>query len=349
MAKYLNGEDGAAEVDATLDIFKQSYSGLVYEALSGPLEDEDDSDSSMEGSFVLDGVQLRSEDFVSVTSIPMDPLAAILLEKARISLANCDSYARRLDLYAEAAERGSAEALYLWGMMVKYGTESGNTQCGSASTDDVRRSSIARSTGVAIKHWFTSTSSTVSDGGIESDRSTYAFMVAADMGCAAALVPLAFALLHGSGIGPITRNPLAKVPTTLNIPLHPSFIAESGGPNAYYRLSKLHFSMSKALLQYHPRRANESRHKTDTKKTATTSSLASSVIDRESYPPSAMDGDNSNVNTSSGSHVVVDDTDAFPSISATALAIGMLHLAAMHGIPEAHKTLAYRSVSHSIG
>jgi hypothetical protein len=40
------------------------------------------------------------------------------------------SYAHRLDLYAQAAELGSAEGLYHWAMMLAFGVEKGDVDCG---------------------------------------------------------------------------------------------------------------------------------------------------------------------------------------------------------------------------
>jgi len=367
MAKYLRGhassEGVSGGIDAILSVFKRSGSGLVYEAIPPTVErdslfDEDGIDlpAVNGGPFMFSGVRLDEGDFGSSASIPPDPLAAILLEKARISLANCDSYSRRLDLYAEAAERGSAEALYLWGMMVKYGTEAANTQCGSSNTDDnIGRSSFVGSTSSAIKsllqggstnHGFASSGWTEAD-----DRSTYAFLVAADMGHAAALVPLAFTLLHGMGAGPLMRNPLARVSVSLNIPLHPSFIAAaSDGSAAFYRLTKLHFMMSKAMLQQGRPNDRDDQVISDIRKDKAFP-LASSVVDDDSHlsvsvfnshceeMPSSSEGDSrSKVDTT----CCIGGEDHFPYIDATSLAIGMLHIAALHSIPEAHKALAYR-------
>lgn len=353
MAKYLRGhassEGVSGGIDAILNVFKRSGSGLVYEDIPPTVE----RDSLLEedgiglpavtgGPFMFSGVRLDEGDFGSNASIPPDPLAAILLEKARISLANCDSYSRRLDLYAEAAERGSAEALYLWGMMAKYGTEAANTQCGSSNTD---------STSSAIKSLLQGSTNhgSASGGWTEADdRSTYAFLVAADMGHAAALVPLAFSLLHGTGAGPLMRNPLARVSVSLNIPLHPSFIAAaSDGSTAFYRLTKLHFMMSKALLQQGRPSDRNDQVISETRKEKAFP-LASSVVDDDSHLPvtnsrceetsSSTEGGRSKVDTT----CCIGDEDHFPYIDATSLAIGMLHIAALHSIPEAHKALAYR-------
>jgi hypothetical protein len=40
------------------------------------------------------------------------------------------SYTHRLDLYAQAAELGSAEGLYHWAMMLAFGVEKGDVDCG---------------------------------------------------------------------------------------------------------------------------------------------------------------------------------------------------------------------------
>jgi len=354
MAKYLIGHassDLSGGIDTTLDVFKRSDSGLVYEAVAPvggdglQLDDSSSNGSHIGGSFMFSGVRLDRGDFGSSGSIPLDPLAAIILEKARISLANCESYSRRLDLYAEAAERGSAEALYLWGMMIKYGTESANTQCGSSNTDGTGRSSVVGSASSVIKGLFQGTKQDFSYGArTESERSTYAFLVAADMGHAAAIVPLAFALLHGTGAEVLMRNPLARLPVSLNIPLHPSYItAASVGFETFYRLNKLHFMMSKALLQRRKQSNHGKRSMSETRKNKQFS-LASSVIDGDSYLPvsdhPSEEGCNKDYDTIHGSCAAEEETS--PSIDATALAIGMLHVAALHSVPEAHKALAYR-------
>lgn len=365
MAKYLRGhassEGVSGGIDAILNVFKRSGSGLVYsEAIIPPTMERDslleedgiDLPAVTGGPYMFSGVRLDEGDFRSSASIPPDPLATILLEKARISLANCDSYSRRLDLYAEAAERGSAEALYLWGMMVKYGTEAANTQCGSSNTDDgTGRSSFVGSTSSAIKSLLQGSANhgSASGGWTEADdRSTYAFLVAVDMGHAAALVPLAFSLLHGTGAGPLMRNPLAKVSVSLKIPLHPSYIAASSdGSTAFYRLNKLHFMMSKALLQQRRLSDRDNQVISENRKEKSFP-LASSVVDDDSYLPvtnsrceetsSSSEGGRSKVDTT----CCIGDEDHFPYVDATSLAIGMLYIAALHSIPEAHKALAYR-------
>jgi hypothetical protein len=50
-------------------------------------------------------------------------IAQKLLEEGHNAQVSCLSPDIRLDLYAEAASQGSAEALYLWGMLLAYKAE----------------------------------------------------------------------------------------------------------------------------------------------------------------------------------------------------------------------------------
>ncbi len=70
-------------------------------------EEMDPDDMSFEDRYTFSsgsGSTSTSDDTAS-----NDKIAALILSKAQTATANCESYGSRVDLYSEAAERGSAE------------------------------------------------------------------------------------------------------------------------------------------------------------------------------------------------------------------------------------------------
>ena len=127
-------ENGAGEavdaVDTVLALLREAQSRLVY-------ADRDALDTSESATGSGEGHKDYGY-FADTSSVALlhDSVAAALLTYARQGLSDCDLFERRLDLYAEAAERGSAEALYHWAMLLKYGSEGATTNCGVSDAGD---------------------------------------------------------------------------------------------------------------------------------------------------------------------------------------------------------------------
>jgi hypothetical protein len=137
-----------------------------------------------------------------VIHIDEDPIIPILLQRAQASLDACESYETRLDLYAEAAERGSAEALYKWALLIKQGSEVSNTVCGVASGGEEAKTSTSASSSSVAGMWGGKTASQpAASVSFEHERAT--MLIAADMGHAPTLVSLAFTLLNSYGAQPM--------------------------------------------------------------------------------------------------------------------------------------------------
>lgn len=127
--------------------------------------------------------------------------AAALLSRGKESAQRCESLPLRHDVYAEAAERGSAEALYLWAMIELTGSESPSSNCGYSAAAQAKTSSMQRSLLDAVAGQQTTSSS-----GFAVQRAVLALAVAASRGHAAALVPLSTALLTGAGVSALALD-----------------------------------------------------------------------------------------------------------------------------------------------
>jgi TPR repeat protein len=194
------GRDKREAVDAALQLLARANSSLVFSPTS-----------------------------TEHTVITADPLVPILLQRAKDSLDARDTFESRLDLYADAAERGSADALYKWALMVKQGSEVGNSACGVATAEETTSTTagILQGSGLATL-WGSATSGglTASAGAsgnsVDQERATLAFLVAADMGHAPALMSLAFTLLNGAGARMLT-NVNSSTLHVWNIPVHDTY------------------------------------------------------------------------------------------------------------------------------
>lgn len=139
-----------------------------------------DASSKLLPESLLQSNAVKTDGFIgSVNADASDEIARMLLDKAKASTLACDLFETRLDLYAEAAERGSAEALHLWAMMIRYGYES------SAS-------------GASCGYEKATPANAEREG--DQERALLAFLVAAEMGYAPALVPIALSVLTGLGL-----------------------------------------------------------------------------------------------------------------------------------------------------
>lgn len=115
-----------------------------------------------------------------------------LLSKAKAGLADCLSVETRLDLYAEASWFGSSEALYLWGMLLAFGSETADNRCG-----------VVKSQSRSVGDW--------SDTAVKSheiNQALYALIRSLEQGQAAALIPISTMLLAGFGLSVILDETL---------------------------------------------------------------------------------------------------------------------------------------------
>lgn len=135
-------------------------------------------DSLLKHHSTLSSNALTSSTSGSAAS-SVDDIAQMLLDKAKASTLACDLFETRLDLYAEASERGSSEALYFWAMMIRYGYESSasGASCGYEKTTPLNAEQES-----------------------DQERALLALVIAADMGYAPALVPIAVSVLTGLGL-----------------------------------------------------------------------------------------------------------------------------------------------------
>lgn len=274
------------------------------------------------------------------TVSPEDPLVPILLQRAQASLDACESYEVRLDLYADAAERGSAEALYKWALLVRQGSEIPNSACGVATAEDTDTSL----SGNVLKRakttlWGTATATTASTteevygSTMDAERSVLAFLIAADMGHAPALVSLSFVLMNGVGAQSLLN--LDVLPQSArNIPMPAQYAASLITEGAL--VIPLQIAIRNYLMKCRLDRL--AIHTKVTSLIPTDSSggrldeplLGQSVV--------RLSDQSSNRTTNSGaSH------SPRPGCPDPAqLSVGVLQVAAMHRVAEAHQALAYR-------
>jgi TPR repeat protein len=260
--------------------------------------------------------------------IEEDPLVAMLLQRAQESLAACEPFEARLDLYASAAERGSAEALFKWALLVKQGSEKANSACGVATAEDADNAPSALKS-AAPSLWSTgaTTAPTAAVSLVDQERAVLAMLVAADMGHAPALVPLAFALVNGVGSSAIFRT---DVPTAeWQIPVHPRYHTVSRSGASVYRAPRVQRAIASYLLH-----SSESCAGVPWK-FPTTSGL---TLDRHALAQSVLRG---NSTMSPGMGTAVSDR-VLHCPDASQLSLGLLQVAAMHRNTEAHQALSYR-------
>lgn len=144
----------------------------------------------------LASVQVDSGGANSMIEVTTADVINSLMIKAAEARGSCASYESRLDLYTEAAGLGSAEALYLWSMMIRYGSEEPITSCGIGKASTYN-----------------------SENDLDQERATLGFIAAASMGYASAFVPLSISLLTGLGINSLIQfHP--ELLKTLQIPAH---------------------------------------------------------------------------------------------------------------------------------
>lgn len=127
-----------------------------------------------------------------------DEIARVLIDQARAKLAECAPIAERIDLYAEAAEHGSAEGLYAWATLLAYGTEVSEAQCGVGQAASVTASGSGGGSGSASGGRYSSSAMAV--GVSDQSRAAYALLVAAEMGSAKAVTSLAVMIFSGVGL-----------------------------------------------------------------------------------------------------------------------------------------------------
>lgn len=228
-----------------------------------------------------------------------------VLQQAKASRAECKPYSFRLDLYAEAASLGSVEALYYWAMMLKYGSESADNSCGFEGDAEMERE-------------------------FDQEVAVIALLICADMGYAPALVPLSFVLLSGIGIDVILDFDKPLWTSSTMIPVPPQYISTSSSSSlmegegsareVYYRISKLHHHLGMFLTNIIIANGT-SDHRPCVVWTARDSVVDSLRIcsDKESTSSSPRQQE-----------------------TVSHLAVGLLHVAALHGIPEAFTALSYR-------
>jgi TPR repeat protein len=261
--------------------------------------------------------------------IEEDPLVAMLLQRAQESLVACEPFEARLDLYASAAERGSAEALYKWALLVKQGSEMANSACGVATAEDTDRTPSALKS-AASSLWSAGTAAAPSSAEslADQERAVQAMLIAADMGHAPALVSLAFALVNGAGIDAFFRTDVPV--STTQIPVHPTYHTVSTTGAHVYRTSRLQNAIASYLRNRPAACANIPwKFPATSGLTLDRHALAQSVLHWNS---SALPRAGAADPEGTGSHCP----------DASQLSMGLLQLAAMHRNTEAHQALSYR-------
>ena len=322
-----------APADLVLSVFQQARSPFVHPYIST-------ANAKAASAPVLslpDSSDAPANDVLMHPHIPEDPIVPILLERARVSLESCESYEARVDLYGEAAERGSAEALYKWALLVKQGAEVANTACGVDSSGEgsgsTEGSAASTAGSVAAGLWSSlggKKANTVS--AFDQDRATMAMLIAADQGHAPALVSLAFALLNGVGAEPLLTSE-QMYSTDWNIPVHSAFtVMDLHSGRRVYRQSLLRAAIGRYL------------HFDPSTSSSTSARTAKTTFDLSNPRKSDIFGSVLFANTSNDSTSKLQDkqnVDKCPS--PTDLAMGMLQLAAVHRVAEAEQALAHRS------
>lgn len=371
-----HGDDA---LDAAVDVLLQANSSLLPIHLpsarssgsSGNEAVEDDELAQLFDSFTAD-------DFAASTTAAKqsDPITAALLEHAHRSADACEYLERRLDLYAEAAMRGSADALFYWGMLVKYGTEASNSACGVTAaadgryeedrTDDDRDSGSSTFGGGvgALYDWMRYLASFVTTqsaavlppnpasalsarrgrGSFQRDyndqqRATYAFIVAADMGLNSPLLPLSIIMLTGLGAEPLLHGHV-KISVDWDVPVPDAYRnsaadAANGANTAHYKPSRLHVAITRFLL-----RGSTSNGRCSGCDSVG-NSTAGSVSKEHGLSGMQLSAWSDERALLAGS-VMDFGAGVGGASAATSLAVGLLHVAALHRITEAHQSLAYR-------
>lgn len=138
------------------------------------------------------------------------PMGEQLLQQGKQALLDCAPSAVRLDLYAEASEFGNIEALYMWALLIGFGSEgSQGGNCGMGSNerakpddnDDMKTSFSLHSQPFDIPPLLESSSSDSTKALVtDHTKALLALVIAAEYGHAAALVPLCTMILSGFGI-----------------------------------------------------------------------------------------------------------------------------------------------------
>ena len=298
-----------AQADVATEVLRRAHSSLVHQSVPP---------SSTTPKLTHSASVHTAETPIKVDD---DPIVPILLQRARASLESCESYETRLDLYAEAAERGSAEALYKWALLVKQGSEVSNTACGVDSGGEEKQATGASASGASnagSSLWGGAVKAKVSS--VDHDRATLAMLIAADQGHAPALVSLAFTLLNGRGAEPLL-NFKRKYSTEWALPVHPAF-------------AEMDSELGRNVYRQPQLQASIGRYLTDT-------STCTGSANNAPFDLSVRVGDVTNsvlmLNTTSD----VDNKNAHCA-DPTALAIGLLQVAAVHRVVEAHQALAHR-------
>lgn len=307
-AEFLSatGRSRRAAVDAALDVLETAENCLVF----------------------------RTPDSDRATTIGNDPLVPILLQRAKDSLNACEAFEARLDLYADAAERGSAEALYRWALLVKQGSEVGNSACGVATAEETNGGGAIPSAlkgTVMASLWGGSADGSVQSGNSHTsdhDRATLAFLVAADMGHAPALTALAFTLLNGAGASALLLHNTTEL-QGWNLPVPASYRAGLG-TTAFATALRARLLAGLDSRCSAPVWTNPVASQVAVESDIGRSVLQAVISGRDSV------GNIAAVLGQFGKSVISGCTD--PS----QLAQGLLEVAAMHGDAEAHQALYYR-------
>jgi len=312
-AMYLSNAAHAshAQVDTAAEVLRQAQSALLYKSVQAS---SDTPKLAHPDSNLTKDMPIKVED---------DAIVPILLQRARASLEACESYETRLDLYAEAAERGSAEALYKWALLVNQGSEVSNTACGVDSSGEEDHASTGTASGTAgtgSSLWSSTAKTKVSS--VDHNRATLAMMIAADQGHAPALVSLAFTLLNGRGVEPII-NYNRKFSSEWALPVHPAFTeVDTVTGRTVYRQPRLQASIGRYLSNVSACRGAANSAPFDVSSRA--SDVTNSVLFRNTTKLDPLDRGNT------------------PCSNPSALAVGLLQVAAVHRVVEAHQALAHR-------
>ena len=233
------------------------------------------------------------------------------------------AFFRRLDIFAEAAALGSGEALYFWAIQRIYGHLQPQSACGA------RASRAGRGRRATAK---------------EEDANTLALLYALDMGEPRAMVPLAVRLLTGRGMswmfgytegcGDGSKDRTEEVaeqwlvPKSYGIPLPRDYYVANS--SAYFRPSRIQHGLVRAVRSTCSGGHSLSR------------TVGASSMDRHySQWPLQASG------TCNARHLsaLVDHTAA---ATATDIALGLLHIAAMFSDPEASAILS-KKYEHGLG
>ena len=146
---YYKGLTGTETVDAALDFLTPPLSSSLL--LPGSISSESGDSYAESESAITYPTRLWDRLWGTAFAHNSDPFSAndvemgeVLLQEGKEKALDCAPVAERMDLYRQAAaDYGNAEALFNWGMVMIFGSESSDLQCGYVDGQAKEMSSVA--------------------------------------------------------------------------------------------------------------------------------------------------------------------------------------------------------------